>query len=51
MKKYREWRKGRAAGETVDEGQMNRLGYNLMAAKRLKDAIEVFKLNVEDYPK
>ncbi|MBI3409121.1 MAG: serine hydrolase [Planctomycetes bacterium] len=51
LKDYRQWRKGRPAAETADEGQMNRLGYNLMTAKRLKDAIEVFKLNVEDYPK
>ena len=29
---------------------MNRLGYDLLAMKHVKDAIEVFKLNVEDYP-
>jgi Tfp pilus assembly protein PilF len=29
---------------------MNRLGYDLMGARKLKDAIEVFKLNVEDHP-
>ena len=29
---------------------MNRLDYDLMSVQRVKDAIEVFKLNVEDYP-
>ena len=30
---------------------MNRFGYDLLfGLKRAKDAIEVFKLNVEDYP-
>lgn len=50
LRDYREWRKGRATGEVVNETQMNRLGYNLLQSKRVKDAIEVFKLNVEDYP-
>lgn len=34
----------------INENQMNRLGYNLTGLKRVKDAIEVFKLNVEDHP-
>lgn len=50
LQEYREWRKGRAAREVVNENQMNRLGYDLMSVQRVKDAIEVFKLNVEDYP-
>jgi CubicO group peptidase (beta-lactamase class C family) len=51
LREYREWRKGRAAGELVNEGRMNGLGYDLLyGLKRVKDAIEVFKLNVEDYP-
>ena len=48
---YLEWRKRRAPGEVLDEGQMNRLGYDLLyGAKRVKDAIVIFKLNVEDHP-
>jgi CubicO group peptidase (beta-lactamase class C family) len=47
---YRQWRQGRASGEVVNENQMNRIGYDLLSAKRVKDAIEVFKLNVADYP-
>ena len=47
---YRQWRQGRAPGDVVNENQMNRIGYDLLSAKRVKDAIEVFKLNVADYP-
>lgn len=32
------------------EGAINRLGYDLLAKKRIADAIEVLKLNVEFYP-
>jgi hypothetical protein len=32
------------------EGPMNRLGYNLLQANRVAEAIDVFKLNVEAYP-
>ena len=38
------------SGDVVNENQMNRIGYDLLSAKRVKDAIEVFKLNVADYP-
>jgi CubicO group peptidase (beta-lactamase class C family) len=48
---YRAWRKGRADDELLNEQQMNRFGYELLyPLRRPKDAIEVFKLNVEDYP-
>ncbi|MEP7273688.1 MAG: serine hydrolase [Acidobacteriota bacterium] len=48
---YREWRKSRPREEQVTEAQMNRLGYNvLLGLKKPDDAIELFKLNVEDYP-
>ena len=50
LREYRQWRTGRTATEVINEAQMNRLGYNLLGLKRVKDAIEVFKLNVEDYP-
>jgi CubicO group peptidase (beta-lactamase class C family) len=50
LREYRKWRTGRPASECVTEEQMNRMGYALLGQKRVKDAIEVFKLNVEDYP-
>ena len=51
LTEYRESRKARAGNEVLDEGQMNQLGYDLLSARRIKDAIEIFKQNVEDYPK
>jgi len=51
LKDYRRWRADRPKAEQISESGMNRLGYTLMRqAKRENDAIEVFKLNVEDYP-
>ena len=32
------------------EGNLNTAGYNLISAKKLKEAIEVFKMNVKLYP-
>src|SRR5262249_11701525 len=51
VREYRQSRKGGAAATTVTEDQLNRLGYDLLAASRFKDAIEVFKLDAEDHPK
>jgi CubicO group peptidase (beta-lactamase class C family) len=51
LAEYREWRKGRASSELLDEAKMNQLGYSLLyGMHRTEDAIEVFKQNVEDYP-
>ena len=33
------------------ENELNILGYQLLSMKRMKDAIEIFKLNVEMFPK
>jgi CubicO group peptidase (beta-lactamase class C family) len=35
----------------IDEDKMNTMGYTLMNKQHLKDAIEVFKQNTEDFPK
>ncbi|MBI1762102.1 MAG: serine hydrolase [Acidobacteria bacterium] len=51
LTEYRAARAGHPASETVNENQMNRLGYDLLGMKRMKDALEVFKQNVADYPK
>jgi CubicO group peptidase (beta-lactamase class C family) len=49
---YREIAKTRAgpAGNAL-EGQLNRLGYELLQEKRTAEAIEIFKLNVEAFPR
>jgi tetratricopeptide (TPR) repeat protein len=36
---------------TFAENELNRLGYHLISIDRLDDAIEIFKLNIEEYPK
>jgi CubicO group peptidase (beta-lactamase class C family) len=51
LREYREHRQARAAAAILNEGQMNRLGYDLLyGAHRPQDAIGVFRLNVEDHP-
>jgi CubicO group peptidase (beta-lactamase class C family) len=50
LDEYRQWRQGRAPAEVVNENQMNSIGYELLSANLVKDAIEVFKQNVSDYP-
>jgi len=34
----------------VDENSLNQLGYVLLQRKKIDDAIQVFKLNVQEYP-
>jgi tetratricopeptide (TPR) repeat protein len=34
----------------LSQAQVNRLGYWLLGKKRIDEAIDVFKMNVEDYP-
>ena len=49
-----EYRKLKAANSAIydfSEGELNTLGYQLFGMKRTKDAIEIFKLNVEMFPK
>lgn len=35
----------------IDENSLNRLGYYLLQQKKTDDAIQVFKLNVDEFPK
>jgi len=50
INQYREQKKNQTASFAMDEMQVNRLGYALLGGKRVKEAIEIFKMNVEDYP-
>ncbi len=51
LSNYREWRKVRPQAEWVNEDQLNRFGLDLLRMGRVKDAIEVLKLNVEEHPR
>lgn len=49
-----EYRKLKSANPEMydfSEGELNTLGYQLLGADKTKDAIEIFKLNVEMFPK
>ena len=47
VKQYRQMKKN---GADFSESALNTVGYQLLGIKKIKAAIEVFKLNVEAYP-
>ncbi len=47
---YRDLKTKQAATYDFSEPELNALGFRLMSTGKTKDAIEVFKLNVEAYP-
>jgi len=51
LREFRAARKNPPAPDSLNERSINSLGYSLLYSfNRVKDAIEVFKMNVEDYP-
>ena len=50
INQYHELRTSQFAVYDFGEDELNGLGYRLIAMKKIKDAIEVLKLNVEAYP-
>lgn len=48
--RYRELKANRAEEFDLSEAQLSRLGYELLSQERTDDAIEVFKLNAEEFP-
>ena len=49
--KYRKLKKENPDEYDFAEGELNTLGYQLLRGGKTQDAIEIFKLNVEMYPK
>ncbi|MBC7901626.1 MAG: serine hydrolase [Saprospiraceae bacterium] len=47
---YRKLKAENSPAFDFSEGELNTLGYQLLNMKRTKDAIEIFKLNVEMFP-
>jgi len=47
---YHQLRAARAANYNLDEDELNALGYQLVQANKLKQAIRIFQLNIEAYP-
>ena len=51
INEYRALKAGATAADyDFSETELNRLGYQLLQAKKVSDAIEIFKLNVEMFP-
>jgi CubicO group peptidase (beta-lactamase class C family) len=50
LQNYRE-RREKTAEIRLDEAQTNSLGYDLLRSKKVDEAIAVFRLNTEDFPK
>ena len=51
VKQYHELKAAQPAAYNFDEGELNSFGYQLVQAKQFKEAIAIFQLNVEAYPK
>jgi CubicO group peptidase (beta-lactamase class C family) len=49
--KYKELKAANSSKYEFTENALNRFGYDLLNKDRVSDAIKVFKLNVEEYPK
>ncbi len=50
ISQYRDLKTNQAKAYDFSEPELNMLGYRLLAMKKVKEAIELFKLNVEAYP-
>ena len=50
LAQYRELKAKQSATYDFAEGELNQLGYQLLRSGRAKEAVEIFKLNVEAYP-
>lgn len=51
IQEYHYLRENAAANYDFNEGTLNQIGYNLLTKGNTKDAIQVFQLNVQEYPK
>ncbi|MCA9734600.1 serine hydrolase [candidate division KSB1 bacterium] len=50
IKLYHDLKNSQKDNYTFNEGELNRLGYQLLEIERVKEAIQIFKLNIEEYP-
>jgi tetratricopeptide (TPR) repeat protein len=51
VKQYRDLKASQPTTYNFDEEELNSLGYRLLNAKKFNDAIRIFQLNVEVYPR
>jgi len=50
IKQYHDLKNKQENLYNFQESELNRLGYQLLAINKVKEAIEIFKLNVKEYP-
>ncbi|MEP6635437.1 MAG: serine hydrolase [Acidobacteriota bacterium] len=50
LAQYRDLKASKASAYDFSEPELNRLGYQLLQGKKIKEAVEIFKLNVAEYP-
>lgn len=50
IKQYYDLKKNQPDAYEFGEAALNRFGYELLGGRRVKEAIEIFKLNVAEYP-
>jgi CubicO group peptidase (beta-lactamase class C family) len=50
VKQYRDLKAAQPAVYDFSESELNSLGYQLLSQKKIREAIEIFKLNVEAFP-
>ena len=50
IKQYHDLKVNQQNEHNFEEYELNSLGYQLLGIKKVKEAIEIFKLNVEEYP-
>lgn len=50
LKQYQELKAKQAGVYDFGENELNNLGYQLLGMKKIAEAVEIFKLNVEAYP-
>jgi uncharacterized membrane protein len=51
VQQYHDLKAAQSATYNFDEGELNALGYKLIRAKKFTEAIRIFQLNVEAYPR
>lgn len=51
IRQYRGLKAAPPATYNIDEDQLNALGYQLLNTHKIKDAIRIFQLNIEAYPR
>jgi len=50
IKQYHDFKTNRKDEYNFEEYELNTLGYQLLAMEKVKEAIEILKLNIEEYP-